>query len=137
MSSVLKKSIEDRGPAASAGRDDDLPVSGRPIDLVHLARQSLGDRALETELLVLFDRQAAQIMAQISGASPSSDRKFVGDLAHTLKGSARAVGAIGVAAAARAYEDGLETGNINGRLDKLAGTVAEARAAIADLLTER
>ena len=38
----------------------------RPIDLVHLSRQSLGDRALEIELLTLFERQAEQIAARLA-----------------------------------------------------------------------
>ena len=137
MSSVMTKPFHQ--PVADEGvrRDLDRTVPERPIDLVHLARQSLGDRALETDLLSLFERQAGQIMSQIKGADAATDRKCLGDLAHTLKGSARAVGAVGVAAAARAYEDALAAGDARQAVDKLDAAVGHARAAIADLLTDR
>ena len=83
------------------------PDDGRPIDLVHLSRQTLGDRDLEVELLGLFERQAGQIMQQIEQMAASGDRRLRHDLAHTLKGSARAVGAVAVAAAAQTYEETL------------------------------
>jgi hypothetical protein len=35
-----------------------LAPDDRPIDLVHLARATLGDRSLEREVLQLFDRQS-------------------------------------------------------------------------------
>ena len=33
----------------------------RPVDLVHLARQTMGDRALEQEVLGLFVQQALNV----------------------------------------------------------------------------
>lgn len=69
----------------------------RPVDLVHLARQTLGDRALEREVLGLFKVQAKAIFAQLQAVTQKQARL---DLAHTLKGSARAVGAWQVAEAA-------------------------------------
>ena len=68
-------------------------AADRPIDLVHLSRQTLGDRQLEVELLQLFDRQAAQIAARLGADTGNTDRRWRQDLSHTLKGSARAVGA--------------------------------------------
>jgi HPt (histidine-containing phosphotransfer) domain-containing protein len=108
------------------------------IDLVHLSRQTLGDRALETELLRLFDRQASQIMERLH-ACASGDRKALGDLAHTIKGSARAIGAIDVAAAAQACEDTLRPGSplaTDAALARLDERIAAAREAIASLLGE-
>ncbi|CAN1545181.1 Signal transduction histidine kinase, phosphotransfer (Hpt) domain containing protein [Rhabdaerophilaceae bacterium] len=78
------------------------PSFERPVDLVHLARQTLGDRALEREILALFQVQARAIFAQLQTVS---DKSLQLDLAHTLKGSARAVGAWSVAEAAQACED--------------------------------
>jgi len=106
----------------------------RPIDLVHLSRQSLGDRALESELLSLFDCQAAQIIDQINAAGAGSAIRLGRDLAHTLKGSARAIGAAGVAAAAQAYEDALGHTDAGMEREELARAVDEARLAIAELL---
>ena len=77
---------------------------GRPLDLVHLSRQSLGDRALELELLSLFDCHARQIMERLEQAGPGADRQWRRDLAHALKGSARAVGAQKVVCLAESYE---------------------------------
>lgn len=110
----------------------------RPIDLVHLSRQSLGDRDLETELLSLFDRQAGQIMARLSHCNGNGDRRWLHDLSHTLKGSARAVGAGRVARAAQAYEEALfgsaGADELASHVARLAATVAEAQGAIRDLL---
>ena len=48
------------------GASSSLPVSGeRPIDLVHLARMTLGDRGLEREVLELFDRQAGMLIVRM------------------------------------------------------------------------
>jgi HPt (histidine-containing phosphotransfer) domain-containing protein len=78
--------------------------SDSPLDLVHLARQCLGDQALEAELLGMFRRQAPALMAQLSGSRPlpwgSKAR-----IAHTLRGSALAVGAGRVANAACRIEE--------------------------------
>ena len=104
--------------------------SGRPIDLVHLSRQSLGDRALETELLSLFERQAHLIVARMAG--PELDGRAFVELAHTLKGSALVVGAWRVAEAARKCEQA--DGRTGKTVDDLAAAEAEARAAIRGLL---
>jgi HPt (histidine-containing phosphotransfer) domain-containing protein len=117
---------EDPDPVA------DIP--GRPIDLVHLARQTFGERDLEAELLRLFDRQAAQIVARLADTNLSAGR-WRADLAHTLKGSSRAIGAFGVAAAAEAYEQAADSGaDIDAPHRMLAAAVAEAQTAIAGLL---
>src|SRR5437763_5292286 len=76
-----------------------LPISGeRPIDLVHLARMTLGDRSLEREVLELFDRQAGVLVVRMQQAA----RAGICAAAHTLKGSARGIGAWRVARAAEA-----------------------------------
>lgn len=117
------------GPDAGAAGDD-----GCPIDLVHLARQTFGERDLEAELLRLFDRQSSQILARLMDG-PTSDFRWRADLAHTLKGSARAVGAFGVAAAAEAYELDARVGaDLAPAAAALAEAIAAAHAAIADLL---
>jgi hypothetical protein len=72
----------------------------RPIDLAHLGRQTLGDRAVEEEVLSLFMQQAATVCEKITAADPDERRK----LAHGLKGSALGVGAFAVAEAASALE---------------------------------
>ena len=75
-----------------------------PLDLVHLARQCLGDHELEAELLQLFRLQAPALTARLSGSPPLSlDAKA--KIAHTLRGSALAVGAGRVASAAWRIEE--------------------------------
>ncbi|TIT53091.1 MAG: Hpt domain-containing protein, partial [Mesorhizobium sp.] len=65
----------------------------RPVDLAHLARQTMGDRALEQEVLALFVQQALSVRDKIVDAD-IKDRLL---LAHGLKGSARGVGAFAIA----------------------------------------
>jgi HPt (histidine-containing phosphotransfer) domain-containing protein len=104
---------------------------GRPIDLVHLARMTLGDRGLEREVLQLFARQAVLLMQRMQAAAPER----VGALAHTLKGSARGIGAWRVAAAAEALEAAAgDPDALAPAIDALAAAVEEARTIVADLL---
>lgn len=73
----------------------------RPVDLVHLARQTGGDRALEEEVLQMFLRQAQNLKRDLSRGETVEARKR---LAHTLNGTARAVGAFEVARIASEIE---------------------------------
>ena len=108
-----------------------LAPDDRPIDLVHLARTTLGDRALEREVLQLFDRQSSLLIARMRTATPPA----VAALAHTLKGSARGIGAWRVARAAELLELTGASGNPTAdALDGLAAASDEARAVIAELL---
>lgn len=107
------------------------------IDLVHLARQSLGDRALETELLVMFERQAHQIidrLCEIPLHIGTGRAELAHALAHTLKGSALAVGARRVASAAQDYENAVDGHNSDVQILALRIAVDEARRAVAHLL---
>lgn len=72
----------------------------RPIDLDHLAHQTMGDKTLELEVLQMFSRQARQSMKDLA-LGAGQERAAV---AHRLKGSAQAVGATVVAQAAEALE---------------------------------
>ena len=127
-------------PGAEPGHGEDRGAQAEEpaIDLVHLARQTMGDQALEVELLELFDGQSARIMAQLAGAQ-AADARLRGDLAHTLRGSALAIGAGKVARAAQTYEAlhqerSPRQGAVKAALEALTDAVAEARAAIARLL---
>ena len=74
--------------------------AGRPIDLVHLGRQTMGDRALEEEILKLFARQALSMRDDLMTATGTARLR----LAHTLKGSALSVGAFVLAETVRRLE---------------------------------
>jgi len=109
-----------------------LVPDDRAIDLVHLARTTMGDRSLEREVLQLFDRQSSLLIARMRTAAPGG----VSTLAHTLKGSARGIGAWRVARAAEALElaGAARNDEIPAALDHLAAASDEARAVIAELL---
>src|SRR3954454_33780 len=109
-----------------------LVPDDRPIDLVHLARTTLGDRGLEREVLQLFDRQSALLIARMRSAAPAG----IVTLAHTLKGAARGIGAWRVARAAEALELAGSAGPdaVAEALDQLAAAADEARTVIAELL---
>ncbi|MDX0222310.1 Hpt domain-containing protein [Sinorhizobium meliloti] len=77
-----------------------IPSSKNPIDLAHLYKQTMGDTALEIEVLKLFARQARQAMAEMA----ERDAEACSQEAHRLKGAALAVGAVAVAEAAAAIE---------------------------------
>ena len=66
------------------------PGSRRPIDLVHLSKYTLGNRSLENELLGLFRNQADVYLARLDDALDDKEWK---NAAHSLKGSARGLGA--------------------------------------------
>lgn len=72
-----------------------------PVDLVHLSKQSLGDRSLENEILRLFQSQSALYLDRLENATTADERKLA---AHTVLGSARGLGAWKVAAAAEWVE---------------------------------
>jgi HPt (histidine-containing phosphotransfer) domain-containing protein len=119
----LSPASRERAPRASLER---------PIDLVHLARMTLGERSLEREVLQLFDRQAALLMGRMQAAPADA----MAALAHTLKGSARAIGATRVACAAEAVEfiATTDAGDAARALAALGTATEEARTFIADLL---
>jgi HPt (histidine-containing phosphotransfer) domain-containing protein len=120
---------------AAAPTDAPLPASVATIDLEHLARMTLGERSLEAEVLTLFDRQAAILLARMRDSTPAAVAAF----AHTLKGSARGIGAWRVAEAAAVVEmnaNRSDAGGVAGAVARLAAAVDEAKAAIADRLQE-
>jgi HPt (histidine-containing phosphotransfer) domain-containing protein len=110
-----------------------LSPAERPIDLEHLSRMTLGDRALEREVLALFDRQAEMLIVKMQEAGPT----VVSAYAHTLKGSAQGIGAFAVARAAEAVEaaaNASDRAKLTAALTQLGAAVGEAKQVIAELL---
>lgn len=105
----------------------------RPVDLVHLALQTQGDRNLETEVLGLFLRQSPDLLNRIAQA-PAARARF--EAAHKLKGSARAIGANRVAEGAEAVEIAALAGDDCAEaLSELVAAIAAANRFITDILT--
>ena len=101
-----------------------------PIDFEHLNRMTLGDAGLEQEVLAMFVAQSARLVSML--ATMPSD---AGALAHTLKGSARAIGAFDVADAADRLEAAIARGfDVPAALAELVEAVAQAQAAIEPVL---
>ena len=101
-----------------------------PIDFEHLKRMTLGDAGLEHEVLAMFAAQSAKLIGALANQPEDAPT-----LAHTLKGSARAIGAFGVAEAAARLEAALADGaDPSSRLTELGDAVAQARAAIETVL---
>jgi HPt (histidine-containing phosphotransfer) domain-containing protein len=103
------------------------------IDLEHLDRQSMSDADLRSEILALFLRQSDKLVGLMQGATPVEQR----DLAHTLKGSARAIGAFDVADASEAVEEALgQGGGVTSALVALAASVSSAQSEIHRILAK-
>ena len=107
-------------------------VAAEPVDLAHLARYTLGDRALEREVLELFCGQSRVYLEQLHAARSEQAWR---DAAHSLKGSAQAVGAWRVADAARAAEigKGTDVGDRPQVLAAIEASVTEANGFIRSL----
>jgi HPt (histidine-containing phosphotransfer) domain-containing protein len=101
-----------------------------PINFEHLRRMTLGDDSLEREVLAMFSAQAVGLIGTLATLPEDA-----GVLTHTLKGSARAIGAFGVADAAVRLEAALQNGEDPSEpLGELDDAVAQARAAIDAIL---
>lgn len=125
--------IEITQTAVEAVMSPPLVPGERPIDLVHLSRMTLGDRALERDVLSLFERQMGFLMERIESATPP----VAAAAAHTLKGSACGIGAFALAKAAARVEEAARSGDAAGRtegIDSLRDAIRDARAEIAELL---
>ncbi|MGI9402610.1 MAG: Hpt domain-containing protein [Rhizobiaceae bacterium] len=75
---------------ANSVRLDDAGSVAKPIDLVHLSAQTMGDLTLENEILEIFLRAAEENIALWKDAIDQDARKRA---AHSLKGGARGIGA--------------------------------------------
>jgi HPt (histidine-containing phosphotransfer) domain-containing protein len=108
----------------------------RPIDMVHLARQTLGDKGLELEVLRMFDDAAGVYFGRIEKSTSVEDLKRN---LHTLKGAAAGIGATAVASLAATAERELREGSpVNPeRIHDLEIAVTECRTWIEELLARQ
>jgi hypothetical protein len=96
------------------------PSKERPIDLVHLATQTKGDKAVETEILQMFARQARGCLQALS---TKSDKVEIKAAAQRLRNAAISVGALRVASSAELVDSQGANGDT---LASIASAVLEA-----------
>ncbi len=99
-------------------------VESRPVDLVHLARYTLGDRDMEREVLSLFANQCDRDIERLQSAQSQTDWQGA---AHTIKGSARAIGAWKLARLAEEAEVLGLAQHDSRRGDAIVGIISAAR----------
>lgn len=115
------------GTAAQAEPHSDIrPRTMRPVDLVHLAKQCLGDEALELEVLRLFDTTLRDYYGRLKVAASFDDLTLV---LHSIKGAAGGVGAWAVADLAKSMEHEIRSGRplTTERIDDLGLVVEDVR----------
>ena len=108
-----------------------------PVDMAHLARYTLGDAALEREVLELFCTQSVSYLEQLRAATSHKDWCHA---AHSLKGSARAVGAWRMARAAEyieALREDIPPEVRAAQIGELEASLQEASAFVANLSDDR
>ena len=106
-----------------------VPDDG-PINIAHLKRMTLGDARLEREVLAMFSGQAVGLIGALAVLPADA-----AELAHTLNGSARAIGAFQVADAAEVFEAAMRNGGEPSEaLAALQQAIAQARCAIEAML---
>jgi HPt (histidine-containing phosphotransfer) domain-containing protein len=111
------------GRAADFGPE----LTDRVLDEGHLRRMTLGDQSLEREVLQVFARQIMLILKRIVCAEPT----HAAAAAHTLKGSARGLGAWRVANAAERLEQAAAgLGDMSEAIAQLEIASGEVRGAI-------
>ena len=121
--------------ACEMPRMDEGRIGETPIDHAYLGRFTLGNTSLEHEVLELFADHAPTYLLRLMAAS--TDRAWY-EAAHTLKGSARAVGARQVGALAEEAERIKGWSDPEARaasIDALSGALGDVRLYISGLVS--
>lgn len=103
-------------------------LSAEAVDLAQLDRYTGGVRALNEEVLRLFETQCGAMIGDLETAAQLADAKAWKMLTHTLKGAARGIGAVALADASASAEkadiaDRLATARALKRVDEAARDV--------------
>jgi HPt (histidine-containing phosphotransfer) domain-containing protein len=104
----------------------------RTIDLDHLARYTGGEKAMNAEILKLFDGQVSDMVGQLRSVIAARDARRWKEITHTIKGAARGVGAFSFGEAAAAAEP-VDPANAE-RADAAMARLAEEALAVHDFI---
>jgi HPt (histidine-containing phosphotransfer) domain-containing protein len=117
-----------------AAEADRASAPRRPIDMVHLEQQALGDPGIGVEILRMFDEIVAVHFARLEQAVERSDMLHH---AHTIKAASAGVGAWALAEHAGEMEREIAAGGGRDpeRVADLEMAIAEVHAFIADAIT--
>ena len=123
-----------RSASVQSSEEHALLRTTRPIDLVHLARQCLGDEGLEQEILRLFKTTMGVYQARLAAATAPEDVRLC---LHSIKGAASGVGAWSIADIAKALEADLAAAQpLNSeRLADLAMAIEEVGVFVTQMLS--
>jgi len=105
----------------------------RPVDLVHLAKQCLGDENLELEVLRLFDTTLSTYFGRLKLATAYDDLAIN---LHSIKGASAGVGAWSVSDLAARLEKDLKAGRPlrAEQIEDLGMAIEEVRGFVAKML---
>lgn len=119
--------------ASTDRKTEPFPAS---LDLVHLSRQTEGDAVLERELLEMFRQRSSELVCRMQAMirEPEPQMRPIRDLAHQLKGSALAIGAFRLAAAAESVENACDPAR-SGQKTAKTGAIEALAAELATALT--
>jgi HPt (histidine-containing phosphotransfer) domain-containing protein len=104
------------------------------IDLDHLARYTGGEKAMNAEILKLFDGQVTDMVGQLRSVIALRDAKRWKEITHTIKGAARGVGAFSFGDAAAAAEP-VDPANAS-HADAAMARLAEEALAVHDFIRQ-
>jgi HPt (histidine-containing phosphotransfer) domain-containing protein len=105
-----------------------------PIDLNHLDRFTGGDRAINQEILRLFDEQCRESLMLLENLrAGSGDATSWREITHRLKGAARGIGAFDLGDAAADAEKAAPARS-EAELERLKGDAAAVFGFIAEFL---
>lgn len=110
------------------------PQNIKPVDLVHLSKQTFGSKELENEVLGLFRNHSQVCLKRMKEAKSNKDWA---DAAHSIKGSARAIGAWEIGERAEYYERQAEAGELsdkNSACEDIGNLVEETNSYISTLI---
>ena len=134
---MVTRGAEAAGSGATGACGASPPGESRdpepPLDIDFLVRQTFGDTGREAELRRLFDTQAALALARLATSPDAGEALERADFVHSIKGAARAIGAVATATAAENYEQALRDGSpeVDAALQRFVSALTAVRVALA------